>query len=941
MVLIIGSDHRVRGLGSKVNSSAKRVPKRSAATEPSSSISREFPLSRSNYAQASMPSKADERSSKGSSATVDSKKRKAPPSSTGAQSRGHKRAKGLDARAILSQTKDAALKNGELDVQAFLKSREFEIKALEDGMQRSKHGLSTRAFQEVPRDMRRRTASHNVKRVPKRMQNRAAREMREDNTPTVNRNKRNPGSSHGRVRAETAKRLGILSERKKVMKAKELDGKSGIETRPARPKLRKDKLNEPPKPKSKFRKRQIHKTWLPTHMWHAKRATMTEPKNPLWRFALPMTSTEKSYRPTHRAAGASGAVTWDTSYMSTISLEGPELSMEKLLRLVGVEEDSLWNDKGVKWRLGKRSWSGWLHREVKDKSIPIGPSTIFWCPTELELQDGEPSEKPKKAPAKKLFIRIHPSAFLELWTELLRLSKLQRPAVHIQDLRFEIGSIDLTGPGSTEALLGILHPYDESDDTLDEHSKAFKSLLGVTNASSLPSNSLLSFPILDPRLYYPPRAVKLPKANDEEANFALLETLSAWPADDSVGSTALFDRDARFKATRLPSQKSLNRRKALAPPGKYPSPMPTDPAIPTMLLSSRATSSGSSQGNWTLLAPWKCILPIWYGLVHFPLSSGRNPRFGGIQELRQVHFESGIPWFPADFPGTEAGFAWEAEGRARRKAEWDKRPKGKRMEWSSLDLGGGRKGEIGEGWACDFEHIIRSPQLSNNDASMDTTQDTNGTESANPARSVQHLSSKAFNALILSPTSNIPSISAIATVRIIFIGRGVAKPCARIYRLPSTPSSQDSSDPSNVTPAPSRAAWLALLPSSPHTKPPPNPKKNKLPAHIPLNTPIPQRVRLLAQSLVQGLAVPYPAEKKAYGEGDEGPLVPDEEDLIGFVTTGEFNLAEGKGIAMGSVVVAKVLESLRGTVRGDKGGRLCVVRNSGERVGRLARWEVV
>lgn len=891
-----------------------------------------------------MPSKTNEKSPMMSAAS-NAKKRKAPPqsSSSGQESGGRKhdpkRAKVMDARMILTQTKDAALRNGELDVQSFLRSREFEIKALEDGMRRAKNGLSTRAFQEVPRDMRRRTASHNVKRVPERLQNRAAREMREDNTPTVKRNKRKPGSSRGRVRAETAKRLGILAANKKAAKTKDASKDTGIETRPARPKLRRDKLNDPPKPRSKFRKRQIHKTWLPTHMWHAKRATMTEPKKPLWRFALPITSTEKSYRPTHRAAGASGAVAWDMSYMSTIALEGPEASLEKLLKLVGAAEEGLWNEKGIKWRHGKRTWNGWLIRQAKDKSIPIGSSTIFWCPTELASQGGESSEKPKKAPTRQVFLRIHPSAFLEAWTELLRLSKLQRPAVHVQDLRFEIGSIDITGPGSTEALLGILHPYDESKDTQDEHAKTFRSLAGVTNASSLPLNSLLSFSILDPRLRYPPRPVKLPKPNDEDANFALLELLSSWSVDDSTGSPALFSRDARFKATRLPAQKSLNRRKTLAPPGKYASVQKSDPPIPIMLLTSRLTPSGSSQGTWTLLAPWKCILPIWYGLMHYPLSTGRNPRFGGIQELRQIYFEHGIPWFPADFPGTQAGFTWEADERARRKSEWDKRPKGKRVEWSSLDLGGGRKGEIGEGWACDFERIIGFPTLLDIEDTQETTQETEmsaDSELKVVEQPVQQLSSKAFNKILSSPASELPLLSIVCTIRITLIGRGIASPCARIYRLPREPPSQGSSNTSTAL-APSRSAWLALLPLPSRAKPLPNLKNTKLPARIPLDTPLPQRVRLLAQSLLQNPPLPYPAEKNA----DEGPLVPDEEDLIGFVTTGEFNLAEGKGVAVGTVVARKALQGVRWAKNGDGAGRVCIVRNAGEKIGRLARWELV
>ena len=71
-------------------------------------------------------------------------------------------------------------------------------------------------------------------------------------------------------------------------------------------------------------------------------------------------------------------------------------------------------------------------------------------------------------------------------------------------------------------------------------------------------------------------------------------------------------------------------------------------------------------------------------------------------------------------------------------------------------------------------------------------------------------------------------------------------------------------------------------------------------------------------------------------------MVPDEEDLIGFVTTGEFNLAEGGGVAIGTVFAAKAVEGFRRENKEDvKLGRWCVVRNAGERIGRLARWDPV
>lgn len=108
-------------------------------------------------------------------------KRREPPPSANLNPGSHRAAKRVKistARTILAQTTDKALnQNGDLDVSSFVKAREFEIKAMEASMSSSKKSTSTRAFQQVPNELRRRTASHNVKRVPRRLKNRALREV--------------------------------------------------------------------------------------------------------------------------------------------------------------------------------------------------------------------------------------------------------------------------------------------------------------------------------------------------------------------------------------------------------------------------------------------------------------------------------------------------------------------------------------------------------------------------------------------------------------------------------------------------------------------------------------------------------------------------------------------------------------------------------------------
>ncbi|KAF7560741.1 hypothetical protein G7046_g3390 [Stylonectria norvegica] len=641
-------------------------------------------------------------------------KRKAAPSASGPHARSdnflQKRTQVHIARAIPSQPAEAALsKDGELDLQAFVAAHEFEIRSLEQGMATSKAVGSSRAFQKVPRGLRRRTASHNPKRVPKRLRARAKREMAEDNTPTVEARRRKPRTTRARIRAETARRLGILADRKRRKLAKrsadgETDQGPAIVVRKTRPKIRRNQLNEPPTPKSRFRKRQINKTWLPTHAWHAKRARMTDPQNPFWRFAIPLTPNEKIYRPTHRAQGDRGAVVWDMSYMSTIGLFGNPIGMERVLKRIGVQDASCWNDKGKKWRAGSRSWTGLLNREKDGTQRYMGTSTILWNPESSTSSTQDTSQDPKQV-QRQVFVRVHPSAFLELFNELLRLTKMENPRLYIEDLRFEIGSIDITGPASTETLLAVLHPHHNKETPKNKHGELFQSLAGLTNPASLPAGAVLSFSAQDPRLRYPPRRVNTP--DDEAAQMKLLEKIAAWPAEDGLEPFLLFNRDARHRASCLPSQQSLNRRRTTNnTPGTPLKATTSDPPIPVLLLATRAGTGTQTQGTWTLLAPWKCILPIWYSIVHCPLTSGGNPRFAGLNEVRQVAFERGLPWFPCDFPGTDAGAQWELDQRLQRRRAWEKRPKSKRVEWTTVDLGAGRKGEIGDGLACDFELLF-------------------------------------------------------------------------------------------------------------------------------------------------------------------------------------------------------------------------------------------
>lgn len=784
--------------------------------------------------------------------------------------------------------------------------------------------------------------------------------MKDDNTPTVTARRRNP-TPHMRLRLETAGKLESLSKRIQTKREKAYHAKHSLSaataaqralTVPKVPKPKKNMLATPDKPPSKYRKRQVHKSWLPTHVWHAKRAHMPEPKMPLWRFAIPLSPTAKCHRPTHRAASSRGCVAWDTSYMSTILVRGVEPSLLGLLRAMCVEEACLRGKKGAKWRRGTRSWSGWIRERDGDESW-MAETQIIWCAEKTKAPADAPQQGKKEK--RQLLIGVHPSAFLQVWTEVLKNAKIQKPSPDVEDLRFEIGSIEITGPGSTEALVGILHPSLEADIDSSEAlpEKIWPQLGAVTNPSALPAGAVLAFNIHDPRLFHPPRTVKTSTTSSAEHD--LLTTLAAWPPDTTTTPSPLFSHDTRYKASRLPTQKAINRRKGDAPPGCYPTPLPTDVTIPILLLASRAPSR-NMQGTWTLLLPWKCVLPVWYSLVHYPLSTGGTPRFGGLQEKRHLFFEQSEAWFPGDFPGSRAGWQWEIMEREKRKKAWEKRPKSKRVSWDAVSLGEGKKGEVGMGWACDWERLFQDPppaepESSTQDASVQAPvvakEDATKEPPAAPPQPSQNeapestkpipptLPPKPPLTITHIPSTILPTLPfipshALTPIHLSLIHRGTPTTCARIYRLPSTNR-------------PLRKKWLHLLASITNKTNTSKSTNSVGPLScIPPDAPQHIKRQALARALIAG--PPTAAE-------EEYPACPGEGDLIGFVTTGNFDLGKGRGAAVGNVAAARVfggegeMEDSKETgvkyriLKGED--KICVIRNAGQSVGRLARWEFI
>jgi ribonuclease P/MRP protein subunit POP1 len=99
--------------------------------------------------------------------------------------------------------------------------------------------------------------------------------------------------------------------------------------------------------------------------------------------------------------------------------------------------------------------------------------------------------------------------------------------------------------------------------------------------------------------------------------------------------------------------------------------------------------------GWTVLTPLGWGMPFLSSLVH------SGSRVGGQRERKSQTFESGVPHFPDDFPGTAIGQMHAEEVGSADKAKWERTPPAKRVAYVKL---GARRP-----WQSEWEAVCGIP----------------------------------------------------------------------------------------------------------------------------------------------------------------------------------------------------------------------------------------
>ncbi|CAO2602537.1 Ribonucleases P/MRP protein subunit POP1 [Lemmus lemmus] len=626
-----------------------------------------------------------------------------------------------------------------ITASTFAQARAAEISAMLKAVaQKSSNSL---VFQTLPRHMRRRAMSHNVKRLPRRLQEMAKKE------------------------AEKAAHQKKELSKNKCHKARRCHINRTLE----------------------FNRRQKKNIWLETHIWHAKRFHMVK----RWGYCLGERPTSKSHRACYRAM-TNLCLLQDLSYYCCLELKGKE---EEILRALSqmCSTDTGLTFAAVHCLSGKRQGSLVLYRANKYPRETLGPITFIWKPK----TPGDTSED------RQLWIWLHPTLKLAVLEEMKTVCLCSEPVnssvsvpdplltpdqeesqpeladdnigkkrkrkddaesakrtkrtlgdgtrdpcqprswvslptgIVISDLTMEMNRFRLIGPLShcilTSALRAApLHTGEEdaeetphpwwsdtckSSDGIALHQRqeaVFQLLGGVSSPAEIPAGTILGLTVRDPRMNLPPqRSRALPHPERHQASeFSCEEGMctGSWscalwkplsdhtddPDNEQVRQLLLegvpvecahsfiWSRDICRSVTESKiSDQDLNRmRSELLVPGSQLVLGPHESKIPVLLIQQPGKVTGEDRLGWG--SGWDVLLPKGWGMAFWIPFIYRGARVGGLKETAVHSQYRRSPNIPGDFPDCLAGVLF-AEDQAKDLLEsYKRRPPAKRPNYVKL-----------------------------------------------------------------------------------------------------------------------------------------------------------------------------------------------------------------------------------------------------------------
>uniref|UniRef100_A0A8C3WUC3 POP1 homolog, ribonuclease P/MRP subunit n=1 Tax=Catagonus wagneri TaxID=51154 RepID=A0A8C3WUC3_9CETA len=567
-----------------------------------------------------------------------------------------------------------------ITASTFAQARAAEISAMLKAVtQKSSNSL---VFQTLPRHMRRRAMSHNVKRLPRRLQEIARKEAQK----AVHQKK-----EHSKTKCHKARRCHI--NRTLV-----------------------------------FNQRQKKNIWLETHIWHAKRFHMVR----RWGYCLGERPTAKSHRACYRAMTSRCLL--QLTFAAVHCLSGKRQGSLVLYRANKYPQEMLgpvtfiWKSQRTPADTSenRQLWI-WLHptlkqdilEEIKAMCQCVEPTRSAVCvpdslltPSQEKGQtdlpeektgrkrkredDGENAKAIKKVVGDGTRDPLQPYSWLSPAT-----------GVVISDLTMEMNRFRLVGPLShsvlTEALKAASVHTEEEDTEKTPHrwwtevcknpesvslhhrqEGVFGLLGGITSPAEIPAGTVLGLTVGDPRINLPQkrsRALPSPETSQDNEKVRQL-LLEGVPVECS--HSFLWDPDICKSVTENKiSDQDLNRKRSeLLVPGSQLLLGPHESKVPILLIQQPGKVTGDNQRGWG--SGWDVLLPKGWGMAFWIPFIYRGARVGGLKETVMHSQYKGSPNIPGDFPDCPAGVRFAQEQAKNLLEKYTRRPPAKRPNYIKL-----------------------------------------------------------------------------------------------------------------------------------------------------------------------------------------------------------------------------------------------------------------
>jgi len=301
-----------------------------------------------------------------------------------------------------------------VDIVQFAEARSFELNAIESALKNATENTGNqRVFQSLPRHLRRRAASHNIKRIPLQFRKKAFWERKNDPNPKMP---------------------------------------------PQKPKNRKDK-RKPGTIVEEYNRRSDRVKWLETHVWHSKRMKMEEK----WGYKLAEYPREKGRKIIYKD-GKYTCLLHDASYYQCVEVNGFVNDIKILFNsIIDLSIPSITSNRYIK---GNRIGNTKIYEFKKYPFNTIAPITFLWKAISMDKLDKLNNER-------TLWLWIHPSACQDTLNEIEKAkNELNIPEIQINLIRDEIIMFQLAGPRSHAILQETLKLCDNDTENISINKKA-------------------------------------------------------------------------------------------------------------------------------------------------------------------------------------------------------------------------------------------------------------------------------------------------------------------------------------------------------------------------------------------------------------------------------------------------------------------------------------